>query len=107
MKGDNHRNILSPNTFLKLLNPELLFRLSFFKFSIPVQSLQIALIWIQNIIAVNRENRRASNVKKTSLIRFSGEGRPDLFTMGHAEFAIYSTYVAHTHSNQVSLLTTL
>lgn len=45
----------------------------------------MALTWTKNIMAVNRENRRASNVRKTNIIRFSGEGRPDLFINGHVK----------------------
>lgn len=46
---------------------------------------------MQNIIAVNRENRRASNVKKTNIMRFSGEGRPfALFIAGQASGAVKS-----------------
>lgn len=46
---------------------------------------------MQNIITVNSENRRDSNVKKTNMIRFSGEGRPlVLFITGHAKGAVGS-----------------
>lgn len=82
MKGDNQTNGLPPNTFRRLLQPANLLRSSFLRCSIPVQSVQIAFTWRQNIISENSENKRASKTRNNNMMKFPGCGLP-ILTNGH------------------------
>lgn len=85
VNGDSHKRTLSPKTFFKLAQPANCWRFSFLRFSIPVESHHIDFTWIKNMIKVNRENKSVSNTRKTSIMRFSGDGLPFLDIIGHDE----------------------